>query len=368
MVNFNGIERQIRFEKSDLEKIFEGVLNSGQFINGDNVRLFEVDFAKFLGVEEVISTGSGTSSLEIVSRFLAKLGYKKIATAANAGGYASLAAFAANMDVILIDCDIESGLVTKEKLDKVFSQSPFDVLVYTHLYGNCENMSEIVEFCEQNRVTLVEDCAQSIGLKSDLGITGSIGDYSCFSFYPTKNLGALGDGGAIVAKSQENSAKLRMLKQYGWNQKYSIEESNGTNSRMDEIQAAILRYRLPLLNDWNLKRLSILNSYISSMHESWGRFLNFNASVAHLAVFSSKNLEATTTALKLSGIEIGRYYPVSDNNQKAWRDYFYTQKVPNSEYLCARAISLPCHPFLTELEIKHVCEILSVDLSSKSVK
>ena len=117
MVNFNGIERQIRFEKSDLEKVFEGVLNSGQFINGDNVRLFEVDFAKFLGVEEVISTGSGTSSLEIVSRFLAKLGHKKIATAANAGGYASLAAFAANMDVILIDCDIESGLVTKEELD-----------------------------------------------------------------------------------------------------------------------------------------------------------------------------------------------------------------------------------------------------------
>jgi len=368
MVNFSGIERQIEFEKPDLEKIFEGVLNSGQFINGDNVKLFEIDFAKFLGVEEVISTGSGTSSLEIVIRFLASLGHRKIATAANTGGYASLAAFAANMDVVLIDCDRESGLVNQEKLEAVFSHCPFDVLVYTHLYGNCEGMSQIFEFCKKNRVILVEDCAQSIGLKSDLGITGSIGDFSCFSFYPTKNLGALGDGGAIVAKNLENSAKLRKLKQYGWNQKYSIEESNGTNSRLDEIQAAILRYRLPHLNDWNVKRLSILNSYRSSMHESWGRFLNFQTSVAHLAVFSSRNLGAATTTLKSSGVGIGRHYPVSDNMQKAWSAYFHTQKVPNSEILCASAISLPCHPFLTESEIKYVCEILSVDLCSQSVK
>ena len=356
MVNFNGIERQIRFEKSDLEKIFEGVLNSGQFINGDNVRLFEVDFAKFLGVEEVISTGSGTSSLEIVSRFLAKLGYKKIATAANAGGYASLAAFAANMDVILIDCDIESGLVTKEKLDKVFSQSPFDVLVYTHLYGNCENMSEIVEFCEQNRVTLVEDCAQSIGLKSDLGITGSIGDYSCFSFYPTKNLGALGDGGAIVAKSQENSAKLRMLKQYGWNQKYSIEESNGTNSRMDEIQAAILLVFLSYLDSDNLKRREVSKRY-------WERITSPNISlpdfksdqfVGHLYVVTSDKRDSIRQELSNRGIETAIHYPIPDYLQPINGSDVPTSNFPHTTKLCQTVLSLPCYPELTEQEVDYI--------------
>ena len=368
MIDFTGIERQIEFEKPDLERIFQEVLDSGQFVNGDNVKLFEGDLAKFLGVSEVISTGSGTSSLEIVIRYLASLGRKRIATAANAGGYASLAAFAAKIDVVLIDCDKESGLLSQEQLDEVFLQSPFDVLVYTYLYGNCEGMSYIIEFCRKNGVTLVEDCAQSIGLQTDLGIAGTIGDFSCFSFYPTKNLGALGDGGAIVAKDQENSEKLRKLKQYGWAQKYSIEESGGTNSRMDEIQAAILRYRLTLLNDWNFKRLSVLNSYKSSIHESWGSFMNFNTSVAHLAVFSSSDLEATTTTLKSNGVGIGRHYPISDNKQKAWKEYFYTQRVPNSEYLCAGVVSLPCHPFLMESEIRHVCEILSIDLNSLTVK
>jgi dTDP-4-amino-4,6-dideoxygalactose transaminase len=103
------------------------------------------------------------------------------------------------------------------------------------------------------------------------------------------------------------------------------------------------------------------------MHESWGIFMKFNTSVAHLAVFSSIDLEATTKTLKSNGVGLGRHYPISDNKQKAWKDYFNTQRVPNSEHLCAGVVSLPCHPFLTESEISQLCEVLSIDLNSQSV-
>jgi dTDP-4-amino-4,6-dideoxygalactose transaminase len=232
-------------------------------------------------------------------------------------------------------------------------------VVVTHLYGLMADMQLIKELTTARDVLLIEDCAQVIGASLDGVLAGAWGDASTFSFYPTKNLACLGDGGAVAFKKLENAEICRRLAQYGWSERYVISEANGMNSRLDEIQAAILRSRLKRLSHNNHVRRSIVSRYSTSLDKS--RYMissEAESFVGHLAVMVSPNRQADIDRFTLANVGFGVHYPVLDHQQPAWSKHFAGVSLPNSEKLVESIITLPCFPLMTSDEISQVCKVL----------
>lgn len=362
-IDFSGITRQTRDERELLEECFSEVLDSANFISGKYVKNFESQIGDYFNSRHVIATSSGTQSLELIMKYLHTKGHSRVGTVANAGGYSSLAALNVGMKVVLIDCEIESGQMSFEDLKMKHELSNFSVLVYTHLYGNYLCLDEILEFCDKYKIVLVEDCAQAFGLTANGKRAGTFGKFSAFSFYPTKNLGAIGDSGAVLVKEKNDHLALRNLREYGWSEKYRVDLYGGTNARMDEIQACVLSKRLLKLEQWNDKRLEILKKYQNSIDPSIGYFPKYDKSIAHLAVIITTNLEQVKNLLKNKEIAFGFHYPIPDSKQLAWRNIFEISNVPNAENLCSRVISIPCYPQMKSEEIEYVAEILNTKLN-----
>lgn len=358
-VPFSGISRQLSIEKKQILDIFSSVIDSGMLLFGPNEVKFEKLFRDNLGCESVLFTNNGTSSLEQIMKFLRSQGMERVGVVANAGGYASLASLSAGFEVFLIDSDETSALMSTTSLLKSIERERLEVIVYTHLYGNLHNFDKILDICNAYDIILVEDCAQAYGLKYKNKFVGTFGKFSAFSFYPSKNLGALGDAGAIVCKDIDDFSKLKSLTQYGWASRYHVINPGGTNSRIDELQSAILLWRLSKIDDWNFMRKQIVLRYSQVIHPSWGRFLDFTETVGHLAVLVTENRELHSELLDQKRIGHAIHYPVPDNKQLAWLRYYSNQSCSIAELLCDRVLSLPCHPYLSEDEINYVCEIIS---------
>ena len=199
---------------------------------------------------------------------------------------------------------------------------------------------------------LIEDCAQAIGAELSGIPAGAWGDASTFSFYPTKNLACLGDGGAVAFKDTKNADACRRLAQYGWSERYVISDSHGFNSRLDEIQAAILVSRIQRLAHNNQVRKSIISRYVKSLHET--RCMvhnNDNDFVGHLAVMITPHHQSDVEKLNRANVGHGVHYPVLDHHQPAWKEHFAGVSLPNSEQLVESINTLPCFPLMTENEI-----------------
>jgi aminotransferase EvaB len=208
-------------------------------------------------------------------------------------------------------------------------------------------------------VLVIEDCAQSFGAKTSDILAGEFGDASAFSFYPTKNLGALGDGGAVTFASKEAAAKAESLAQYGWSERYSITHQGGLNSRIDELQAAVLLGRLGRIEQWNGRRVEIVRRYSASLADD--RSMIFRPGpefVAHLAVMSTPSRDDDRKSLDRCGISTAIHYPTLDHEQQAWIDLFSGVHLPVSEELTRRILSLPCHPTMRDDEVDQVCDAL----------
>jgi dTDP-4-amino-4,6-dideoxygalactose transaminase len=208
-------------------------------------------------------------------------------------------------------------------------------------------------------VFLIEDCAQAFGANLEGRSVGSWGDASTFSFYPTKNLGALGDGGAISFKDESHLTRARQLSQYGWSNRYEVSLIGGVNSRIDEIQAAVLLLRLESLNEDNKKRREIISRYQNSLSGN-RRMIHANddSFVGHLAVMVTTSRDQDSGILNQTGVGTGIHYPILDNRQPAWTSIFQGQTAPNSETNVEQILTLPCFPKLSESEIDQVCESL----------
>ena len=188
---------------------------------------------------------------------------------------------------------------------------------------------------------------------------GSFGDVACFSFYPTKNLAALGDGGLVAFRESQALARAKMIVQYGWSSRYKVEILNGVNSRLDELQAAVVLHRLNDVDFRNSRRREILRRYSNSVAAP-RRFIfeDSERCVAHLAVMRTMTRDRDQAVLNNHGIETAIHYPIPDHKQPAWRHLFDGVVLPNTEAHCAEALTLPCFPELTEGEIIRVCEVL----------
>jgi aminotransferase EvaB len=358
-VPFGGIARQLVNEREVLISLFSSIIDSGVLLAGRETQKLNHLLTRTLSSNFAILTNNGTSSLELIMKLLKSRGFSKVGLTPNAGGYASIASFNSGFEVYLIDCNESDALMNCSSLERAIAIDSIEVVIYTHLYGNLGDFQSVMDLCSSNDVVLVQDCAQSIGLQYKGRPVSSYSDFAALSFYPSKNLGALGDAGAILCKNKVDFDALKLLSQYGWMDKYQIEIGGGTNSRIDELQSAVIAYRISQLPLWNSKRKEILDRYKSVIHGSWGRFMTFQDSTAHLAVVASKDLDENLNRLRSFEIEFGRHYPIPDHKQKAWVSNFSSQKCPTSEELCESVLSLPCHPFMEDNEIDYICEVIS---------
>jgi dTDP-4-amino-4,6-dideoxygalactose transaminase len=282
---------------------------------------------------------------------------------ANAGGYTPIAAAAIGCEILYCDVDEKNFVMDPRSLEKLLSKEVKAVVV-THLYGNVAPVNEIKKMCEPFGIRIIEDCAQSFGAYENIMATGTIGHVGTFSFYPTKNLGAIGDGGALATNDPEIAERILALRQYGWTSKYKIDLPGGMNSRLDEIQAAVLRVGLSKLDLMNQKRREIVKRYSNAIENSrMSLITSFSPeSAAHLAVLLlPEEISREDFRNYLTGLGIGTdvHYPILDSEQIALNSEITTQDIPISRSVIKKIVSIPLFPELTEVEVSHISQSLS---------
>ena len=362
MIPINDLTRDLDDQMEIFDSIKQ-VIRSGKWIFGEEHDAFEHDLAKFIGTRYALGVANGTDALEIALRAVGCGPGSKIITVANAGGYASIAASAIGCEVIYCDIDAIRLVMDPHALRNLLSDE-ISVVVVTHLYGNVAPISAIVEMCRIFNIKVVEDCAQAIGASEDGRLVGSIGDIGTFSFFPTKNLGAIGDGGAVTTDSAIYAENIRKIRQYGWDEKYRIQEPGGMNSRLDEIQAAILRVRFQKLLFNNEKRRQILVAYNSAIINSGLKLMtSFSQnSAAHLAVFLFPDRNTRNEFrefFETKEIKTDIHYPILDCNQEGFKNAPEHTELVISKSIIERLVTIPLFPSLSENEVKHITNSLS---------
>jgi dTDP-3-amino-2,3,6-trideoxy-4-keto-D-glucose/dTDP-3-amino-3,4,6-trideoxy-alpha-D-glucose/dTDP-2,6-dideoxy-D-kanosamine transaminase len=345
---------------AELSDGFERFLATGRYVLGPEHAAFESEFAGFLAVRHCLCVASGTDALELALVGVGCRSGDTVVTAANCGGYATTAARHAGLRVRFADVDEITLGLSRSTVEDALTPAVRAVVV-THLYGLIADVEGIVGLCRDRGIAVVEDCAQAAGAQRNGQRAGTSGDAGVFSFYPTKNLAALGDGGAVTTNSEHVADRIRLLRQYGWSRKYEVSLVGARNSRLDELQAAVLRIRLGYLEDGNAGRRRIVERYAEALSPEAGRFVaeRNEAYVGHLAVAVFEDREHAQATLNAAGIGTDVHYPIADHQQPAWRDEYADLRLPVTERAVQNVLTVPCFPELTEEEIERVCEVLS---------
>lgn len=358
VVPMNDLSRGIALERKELDEVARRVLDSGYVVMGSNHDAFQKELAAYLGARRVLGVASGTDALELAFKAVMPKGKHTVLTAANAGGYSSTAARRAGYSVVYSDIDPDSLCLSTETVTEALTPE-VGIVVVTHLYGNFTDIGNLVDYCHERGVRVVEDCAHAIGAFRQGKAAGTIADVAATSFYPTKNLAALGDGGAVITMSTEIAERVATLRQYGWSSKYTVGVAGGVNSRLDEIQAAFLRVRLPLLDKRNERRRYIIARYAAAAAHGPIKVLPASGTqhVGHLAVAMSEQREIVRSRLLGAGVQTDIHFPIPDHQQTGFAAP--SQALPHTERVSQVIFSLPCFPELTELEVDTVCAALS---------
>jgi dTDP-3-amino-2,3,6-trideoxy-4-keto-D-glucose/dTDP-3-amino-3,4,6-trideoxy-alpha-D-glucose/dTDP-2,6-dideoxy-D-kanosamine transaminase len=357
-VPVNDLSRAIRLQRREIDDAVARVLDSGWVVLGPAVSAFESELASYVGAQHAASVANGTDALVLALAALGVGAGDRVATVANAGGYSTTAIRLLGAVPVYVDVDPATALMTPGTLAPALELG-LKVAVVTHLFGAMADAAALAELCHAHDVRLLEDCAQAIGAEREGRRAGSVGDAAAFSFYPTKNLGALGDGGAVCTSDADLDATVRSLRQYGWSSKYHISRTGGRNSRLDEVQAAILRRRLPLLDDDNARRRAVHARYAAAVGAERCFGTDDGSFVAHLAVLRVDDREAARAALADAGIGTDVHYPVPDHLQKVDADLEVAGTLAVTEELAREILTVPCFPELSDDEVDRVCEVLA---------
>ena len=356
MLQINNLSERINKQKSEISDAVARVINSGWLVLGPEVKQFERSFASYLGSTRCISVANGTDAIELALRALSVKSEDHVATVANAGMYTSTALQAIGAKPFFMDVDLISRNATLAEVNRALAAGVKAVVV-THLYGLAvPEIEEIAQTCIQAGIPLLEDCAQAHGAMVNGKRVGTFGDAASFSFYPTKNLGALGDGGAVVTANPEIAEKVERLRQYGWTAKYQVEVEGARNSRLDEIQAAVLSAFLPDLDKLNARRREIATQYSAHIKHPDVVHPTYvgDEYVAHLYVLRSAHRDALRNHLREYDIAADVHYPIPDHHQPLLANSFGTLKLENTERLSREILTLPCYPEMTEAQISQV--------------
>lgn len=359
IVPLNDLGRHNALLQQDLHSAAQNLLSSGWYVLGEHGKQFEAEFAAYCGVDHCIGTANGTDAIELALRALELGDDAIVATVANAGMYSTVAIRAAGAEPLFVDIESNSLCMDPMALRVAMQgKSKPDAVIVTHLYGQLADVESIAAICADAGVPLLEDCAQAHGAERNGRKAGSFGSMGCFSFYPTKNLGALGDAGAVVTSEPLLDQRLRQLRQYGWSSKYQAQVPGGRNSRLDEIQAAFLKVKLPHLDAWNQARRDIARRYAHGIVHPVLRLPPppGRDSVVHLYVIRCDQREALREHLRKVGITSDIHYPVADHRQPCFGDRYSNADLPQSELACSRILTLPCFPEMTDTEVKRVID------------
>lgn len=358
LIPVNSLSRHVAPIAEEMAKRAAEVIASGYFVLGPNVTEFEREFADYCGAKHFIGLGNGTDALELALKGVGVESGDSVVICANAAMYSATAVLACGAEPIFIDIKDDATMDPGAFEAAIHNaKSPIKAVILTHLYGQLGDVERFSEIAKANGIALIEDCAQAHGAESKDGRrAGSFGDVATFSFYPTKNLGAIGDGGGVTCQSDEIAARIRSLRQYGWSAKYTNSLSGGRNTRLDEVQAAMLRGMLPLLDKWNDRRREIANRYAREITNPKLKVRPEvgKDNVGHLYVLRVDDREAFKSHMAKEGVQVEVHYPTPDYQQPLFGDRFKDIKLERTEQDCATVVTLPCFPELDDEEVTQV--------------
>ncbi|MEM2971980.1 MAG: DegT/DnrJ/EryC1/StrS family aminotransferase [Candidatus Bathyarchaeia archaeon] len=359
MIPFVDLKREYLEIKGEINEAIQRVIEKGTFILGEEVEKFEEEFSSYIGVKYGVSVNSGSDALFLTLKALGISKGDEVITVSHTF-IATADAITRNEAIpIFVDINPETYCINPEKIEEKITKNTKAILP-VHIYGHPADMDPILEIAQAHDLYVIEDACQAHGAEYKGRKAGSIGDAGCFSFYPIKNLGAYGDGGIIVTDNEELATKLRMLRNYGQREKYH-HEIVGVNSRLDEIQAAILRVKLKHLDEWNSRRRENAKLYTELLADTEiVTPTEENAKHAyHLYVVRCKERDKLQQHLLKNEIQTLIHYPIPVHKQKAYSNFSLSHNLSVTEEICKEILSLPIFPQLTKREVEHVATAIN---------
>lgn len=386
-----NLKKQYVYLQADIEKTISEILVGGAYINGPHVKKLEKDLEGYLGVKHAIGVANGTDALVIALEALGIREGDEVITSpftffATAEAISVVGAIPVFVDVKLSDFNIDETKIEAAITKKTKAIMP------VHIFGTPTEMDTIMEIAKRHNLYVIEDACQAIGAKYKDRMVGSIADISCFSFFPTKNLGTYGDGGLITTNSDELATVCKALKAHGSGEQGEkafnylskieavVEESQnvddtvynpkkyynyliGHNSRLDELHAGILNVKLKYLDTWNQRRIDISREYdekLDSKKYKKMKLSSENRNVYHMYIVQTEERDMVTQDLEKKKIGYGIYYPVPLHLQKVYASLGYQEgSMPNAEYLSKRTLAIPVDPELTAEEVHYITTTLN---------
>jgi dTDP-4-amino-4,6-dideoxygalactose transaminase len=357
--------------KDEIDQAIHRVLESGWYILGHEVTAFEQEFAQYIGVQDAVGTASGTDALHLALRACGIRRGDAVITVSHTAVATVAAIELAGAIPVLVDIDpatftmdpncLEEAIREYKGRRQLTTQTDLKAIIPVHLYGHPADMPAIMDIASRYNVFVIEDCAQSHGAAIRGRRTGAWGHLSVFSFYPTKNLGAVGDGGAVVTNDPELAEKARLVREYGWRDRY-VSYLPGMNTRLDEIQAAILRVKLKYLDEENKFRQRIAEIYNVSLSPTTlilPRSEPYLNHVYHQYVVRSNQRDDLRRFLKANSVDTLIHYPVPVHWQPAYqgRIIISSDGLQQTEQVCREILSLPIHPQMTDEHAQRVSEM-----------
>ena len=343
------------------EHAADEVLRSGWYLKGEATKKFEAHYAEYIGTKYCIGCGNGLDALTLIFRAYIELGVMipgdEVIVPANTYIASILAVTECGLKPVLVEPDIHTLQIDDTLIEAAVTPRTRAVMI-VHLYGFCAYVDRIGEICKKHGLKLIEDNAQAHGCRFIDRSTGSLGDAAGHSFYPTKNLGAFGDAGAVTTNDEELATVIRALGNYGSHRKY-VFDYQGRNSRIDELQAAILDAKLPHLDVDNQRRRTIADIYLSQVHNSLIRLPQASpTAVWHIFPVLCARRDELQQYLCDHGVESQIHYPIPPHKQKCYADW-NSLSLPITEQIHAQELSIPCNPAMTKEKADVIVDLLN---------
>lgn len=366
LVPFLDLKAQYQSIKHEVDPVIHAVIDSCAFAGGPFVEAFEQAFASYCGTKHCVALGNGTSALELALRAHGIGSGDEVITATNSFFASAEAISNAGATPILVDCREEDALINPDLIQQVITPRT-KAIIPVHLYGQCADMDAILSIAKRYRLLVLEDACQAHGSLYKGRRAGSMGDSAAFSFYPGKNLGAYGEGGAVTTNDDAIASTIRMLRDHGMPEKYK-HRLVGRNERMDGIQGAVLGAKLPHLDDWNerrrqhaslYRRLLLHASHVTLLDAHRDREHNY-----HLFVIRTSQRDALQAVLRQQGVATGIHYPVPIHLQEAYAGRWNHGDFPVAEVMASQLLSLPMYAEMTEEMVHSVVAAITTGMQS----
>jgi len=363
MINYLSLQKITALHEPELTATVNQVLRSGWYLQGEYITLFEKNYAQYIGTKYCVTCGNGLDALCLILRAYMELGLLKegdeVIVPANTYIATILSITENHLTPILIEPDINTFEIDEQLIEQTITPRTRAIML-VHLYGRCAYTPFIGDICKRHNLLLLEDNAQAHGCYFDNKRTGSLGNAAAHSFYPGKNLGALGDAGAVTTNDELLAHTIRSLANYGSTRKYEF-TFKGKNSRMDEIHAAVLNVKLPYLDEENLRRKEIAKAYLKGINNPQITLIKDNDrdNVYHIFPILCPSRDRLQQYLKDNGIETMIHYPIPPHQQQAYKEW-NERHYPITEFIHQQELSLPCNPAMTDEEVYQIIDSLNM--------